>query len=90
MINPPPYFNDLDLTVDEYIKKHLYTLSKAWQDGFDVRGYFIWTLMDCFGWKKSYTPKHGIYAVDFATQERTFRPVFSYLVDVYKRFQEQE
>lgn len=78
--------DDPELT-DEYLKKHIYVLSRALEDGYDVRGYLMWTLMDCFGWKKAYRAKHGIYAVDFKTQERTYRPAFDYLISVIKQHQ---
>jgi beta-glucosidase len=71
---------------DEYIRKHLYVVSRAISEGYDVRGYFFWTLTDCFSWNKGYENKHGIFAVDFETQERTFRPATQYLVDTVKRF----
>ncbi len=71
---------------DEYIKKHLYVISRALQEGYDVRGYFFWTLMDCFCWRKGYRDKHGIYAVNFATQERTLRTNCDYLLAMIKKF----
>ncbi|HEX2977872.1 MAG TPA: family 1 glycosylhydrolase [Candidatus Babeliales bacterium] len=71
---------------DDYIKKHLYVISRALQEGFDVRGYFFWTLMDCFCWRKGFTDKHGIYQVNFETQERTLRPGCEYLIETARRF----
>lgn len=69
---------------DEYIKKHIYVLYKAMQEGIDIQGYLFWTLTDCFGWTSARQSTHGIYKVDFTTQERTFRPSAQYLVDVIK------
>lgn len=71
---------------DEYLKKHLFVLSQAIKDGYAIKGYFFWTLVDCFSWNKGYENKHGLYAVDFETQERTFRPCNQYLLDVIKQF----
>ncbi len=71
---------------DEYIKKHLYVISRALKEGFDIRGYFFWTLMDCFCWRKGYADKHGIYQVNFQTQERTLRPGCEYLIQTIKQF----
>lgn len=73
---------------EEYIKKHLYAVSRALADGYDVRGYFFWTLTDCFSWNKGYENKHGIFEVNFETQERSFRQSAQYLVDTVKRFRE--
>ena len=57
-----------------FIKQHLHAVSKACTDGYDVRGYFYWTLLDNFEWCKGYTQKFGLYAVDRTTQERTLKP----------------
>lgn len=70
---------------DEYIKKHLYVIYKALQEGIDIRGYLFWTLTDCFGWTSAHHSTHGIYKVNFETQERTLRPSAHYLIDVIAR-----
>jgi beta-glucosidase len=57
----------------EFIKKYLYAVSKAIQDGYDVRGYHYWSLMDNFEWDLGYDERFGLYEVDFATQKRTLR-----------------
>ncbi|MCX5922502.1 MAG: glycoside hydrolase family 1 protein [Candidatus Dependentiae bacterium] len=56
-----------------FIKRYLYALSRAIQDGYDVRGYFYWSLLDNFEWSEGYTQKFGLYDVDMATQQRTLR-----------------
>ncbi|MGE0206247.1 MAG: glycoside hydrolase family 1 protein [Candidatus Babeliales bacterium] len=71
---------------DEYIKKHLYVVSRAIREGYNIKGYFYWTLMDCFSWNKGYSNKHGIFEVDFETQERTLRSSVSYLLETVQRF----
>ena len=68
------------------MQKHLYVISRAIAEGYDVQGYFFWTLTDCYSWNKGYGNKHGLYAVDFETQERTFRPANQYLIDTIQRF----
>ncbi|XP_072958757.1 probable inactive beta-glucosidase 14 isoform X2 [Typha angustifolia] len=64
-----------DLTNDvervEYIHGHLTALSSAIWKGADVRGYFLWSLLDNFEWLMGYTVRFGLYFVDFKTQERT-------------------
>lgn len=71
---------------DDYLRKHLYVISKCLQEGYDIRGYFFWTLTDCFSWNKGFENKHGIYSVDFATQQRTYNPSCDYLINTIKRF----
>ena len=56
-----------------FIRKYLYALSKAIEDGVDVRGYFYWTLIDNFEWAEGWTMKFGLYECDRNTQERKLR-----------------
>lgn len=69
---------------EEYIRKHLYIISLLLSEGIDIRGYLFWTLTDCFGWNSGKHRKHGIYSVNFTTQERTLRPSSQALLDVVK------
>ncbi len=62
-----------DIYRDMYIKQHLYAVKQALDDGFDVRGYHYWTLLDNFEWSKGYSECYGLYKVDRATQKRTMR-----------------
>jgi beta-glucosidase len=39
--------------------------------GVDVRGYFLWSLLDNFEWNSGYSKRFGIVHVDYATQRRT-------------------
>ncbi len=55
----------------EYIKDHVRALLRARDRGFDVRGYFAWSLMDNLEWASGWTKKFGIIRVDPATGART-------------------
>ena len=37
----------------------------------DLRGYFVWSLLDNFEWALGYSKRFGIVHVDFETQRRT-------------------
>jgi beta-glucosidase len=37
----------------------------------DLRGYFVWSLLDNFEWSHGYRMRFGIVHVDFETQRRT-------------------
>lgn len=54
----------------DYVKQHLEILSDAIADGANVKGYFIWSLMDVFSWSNGYEKRYGLFYVDFETQER--------------------
>ena len=56
-----------------YIKRYLYAVSRAIEDGFNIIGYFYWSLMDNFEWAFGYDMKFGLFSVDYNTQERSLR-----------------
>ena len=53
-----------------YVQQHLAALQAAINQGVDVRGYFLWSLMDNFEWNSGYAKRFGIVYVDYATQQR--------------------
>jgi beta-glucosidase len=56
-----------------YIESHISAVADAIDQGVDVRGYYVWSLMDNFEWAQGYTKRFGIYYVDYATQLRTLK-----------------
>lgn len=54
----------------EYIFDHLDAVAGAIEDGVNVRGYFVWSLLDNFEWAWGYQKRFGIIYVDYETQER--------------------
>lgn len=54
-----------------YLERHLTALEDARDAGADVRGYFLWSLLDNFEWALGYEKRFGIVHVDFDTQART-------------------
>ena len=61
----------LDLERREYLRNYLIGLQRATAEGFDVRGYFAWSVMDNFEWAEGYAKRFGLVHVDFQTQKRT-------------------
>jgi len=55
----------------DYLRRHLVALRAALTAGVDVRGYFVWSLLDNFEWSHGYSKRFGIVHVDFASQKRT-------------------
>ena len=65
-----------DGTVDDpdrvaFLKEYWQGLQAAKAQGVDVRGYFVWSLMDNFEWALGYGKRFGIVHVDYDTQKRT-------------------
>ena len=57
-----------------FISDALRGVRRCLDDGIDVRGYFVWSLLDNFEWTYGYGPKFGICAVDPVTFERRPKP----------------
>jgi beta-glucosidase len=56
-----------------YVRSHLAALKDAMDAGVDVRGYFLWSLLDNFEWNSGYAKRFGIVHVDYANQQRTLK-----------------
>ncbi len=69
VVGPDGEIHDQDRI--EYIGGHLAAVHTAIEAGVDVRGYFIWSLLDNFEWAWGYTKRFGIVHVDYATGTRT-------------------
>lgn len=65
-----------------YLQEHLHALADAIDAGVDVRGYFVWSLLDNFEWAQGYAKRFGLVHVDYRTQRRTPRRSFAYYRDV--------
>jgi len=69
VVTPAGRIEDIDRLM--YLRNHLTHLQRATAEGFPVKGYFLWSLMDNFEWKDGFSKRFGIYYVDFKTQRRT-------------------
>ncbi|XP_057847977.2 beta-glucosidase 18-like [Cryptomeria japonica] len=52
------------------MESYLTYLAAAIRKGADVRGYYVWSILDNFEWLYGYTKRFGLYYVDYATQKR--------------------
>lgn len=57
----------------DYLRQHFIQTRLAMQDGVDVRGYFVWSLLDNFEWAHGYSKRFGLVRVNYKTQERTIK-----------------
>jgi beta-glucosidase len=55
----------------DYLRAHLEQVAALVQGGHEIRGYYVWSLMDNFEWAQGYTQRFGVVHVDFETQVRT-------------------
>tara|TARA_B100000315_G_C14585001_1_gene592516 strand:+ start:2619 stop:3863 length:1245 start_codon:yes stop_codon:yes gene_type:complete len=73
-----------DYLYQEYLRRHLACLARAYQAGVDIRGYFWWSLMDNFEWDKGFKQRFGLLEVDyksFKRNKRDFALVYSSIAD---------
>lgn len=72
---------DDDNQRNKFMSRYLYALSKAIQDGIDIRGYFCWSLLDNYEWGQ-YNKHYGLFKVNRETQERILKPGSMHYHDV--------
>jgi beta-glucosidase len=69
----------------DYLDGHLRACHDALSRGVDLRGYFVWSLMDNFEWAEGYAKRFGIVHVDYATQARLPKDSARWYTDVIRR-----
>jgi len=57
----------------DYLRQHFTQVRLAMQDGVDVRGYFVWSLLDNFEWGHGNTKRFGLIHIDYDTLKRTVK-----------------
>ncbi|CAN5875052.1 GH1 family beta-glucosidase [soil metagenome] len=54
-----------------YLDAHFRAAHQAVEQGVNLAGYFVWSLLDNFEWAEGYSKRFGIVYVDYPTQRRT-------------------
>jgi beta-glucosidase len=54
--------------------------------GVDIRGYFVWSLLDNFEWASGYSKRFGLYYVDYPTQTRILKHSGAWYKDLAMAF----
>jgi beta-glucosidase len=83
--DPPPEnscINDVERV--EYLKEHLQAAGQALRAGVNLRGYFVWSLLDNFEWHYGYSKRFGIVHVDYPTQRRTLKASARYYAEAIR------
>jgi beta-glucosidase len=73
----------------DYLRDHIEAMAEAVTAGADVRGYFVWSLMDNFEWAHGYSKRFGIVHVDYASQERTWKDSAHWYRDLVARWKDR-
>lgn len=53
-----------------YLRQYLKAAHRAVSEGYPLKGYFVWSLMDNFEWSWGYDRRFGLVYVDYPTQQR--------------------
>jgi beta-glucosidase len=69
VLTPAGRVEDTDRVM--YLRNHLTHMHRAASEGYPIRGYFLWSLLDNFEWADGYSKRFGIHYVDFKTLVRT-------------------
>lgn len=74
-----PRVHDAERT--DYLARHFGAAKRAMDQGVDLRGYLVWSLLDNFEWGYGYSKRFGIVRVDYATGERTVKDSARWVAD---------
>lgn len=69
----------------DYIRQHLAAVLDAIDEGVDIRGYFVWSMLDAMSWTNGYKKRYGLFYVDYETQERHPKKSAYWLADLAKK-----
>ncbi|MCL1930604.1 MAG: GH1 family beta-glucosidase [Treponema sp.] len=72
----------------EYLQQHLAVCADLIKEGYNIKGYYVWSLLDNFEWSHGYTKRFGIVHVDFRTLKRTLKDSAYFFRDVIAGFGE--
>ncbi|MEX2541928.1 MAG: GH1 family beta-glucosidase [Trueperaceae bacterium] len=62
----------------DFLAGYIGAVRRALDSGVDVRGYFVWSLLDNFEWAEGYDKRFGLVYVDYRTQERVTKASFDW------------
>ncbi|EAE7687101.1 glycoside hydrolase family 1 protein [Listeria monocytogenes] len=57
----------------QFVKDHLAYVHQAIAEGCDIKGYHLWTFIDCWSWINAYKNRYGLVSLDVETGKRTMK-----------------
>ncbi len=69
----------------QFLEGHFRAAHRALEQGVDLRGYFVWSLLDNFEWREGFSKRFGLVYVDFPTQRRVLKDSARWYRDVIAR-----
>ena len=69
----------------DYLRSYIAAMQEAIAAGVDVRGYFVWSLLDNFEWNSGYKERFGLVHVDYGTQRRTLKASAYWYADMISK-----
>ena len=67
-LDPNGRVNDTERV--DYLFGYFSAAAQALREGVDLRGYFVWSLLDNFEWAKGYSKRFGLVFVEYGSQRR--------------------
>ena len=68
----------------EFLRAYIGAMNSAAADGVDVRGYFVWSLLDNFEWDPGYSIRFGLTYVDYPSLRRIPKSSFDWYAELIK------
>ncbi len=57
----------------DFLHRHISQVHKSIQEGINIKGYYIWSLMDNFEWTYGYSQRFGLVYIDYKTLRRQIK-----------------
>ena len=67
-----------------FLRRYIGAMNASAKGGVDVRGYFVWSLLDNFEWMSGYSERFGLTYVDYASLRRIPKSSFHWYADLIR------
>ena len=67
-----------------FLDSHFRAARRAMEQGVNLRGYMVWSLLDNFEWAEGYSKRFGLVYVDYPTQQRLAKRSARWYADVIR------